>query len=325
MSLFRPNCAQHYSPMSDAYIQLASQGKNHWWRYLLGSLLTGFLFLVGSTLMLGVFVLYIASDCNPQTRLASAETIEARQALFVGVAPLVLYIVYNLAFPFFLLGIYLSLRLLHGRELRSLITPQHQISYRRIWQGFWVFFGLKVLEILSAIALTPSEFTLNFQPGPFLSFLPFVVLLTPLQIATEELFFRGYLLQGVGYRFGKWSAIFLPSVLFALMHLSNPEVTSQAGWVGVASLAMYYFMIAVFLAWLTVKENTLELALGVHAANNMATFLLVTSQNSVIPSPSIFSVEEIEANFSLVFFTAAWLLAFSFIVFRVLRQPLAKP
>ncbi|MGC1218051.1 MAG: CPBP family intramembrane glutamic endopeptidase [Phormidesmis sp.] len=311
--------------MSDTYIQLASQGRNHWWRYLLGTLLTFFLFFAGSMLTLGLFVLYIANDSNPLTQLASPEAIEAGQALFTGIDPLVLYVVYNLAFPFFLLGIYLSLRLLHGRGLRSLITPQPQISYRRIWQGFWIFFVLKVLEILTAIALTPSDFTLNFQPGAFLSFLPFIVLLTPLQTATEELFFRGYLLQGVGYRLGKWAAILFPSVLFALMHLSNPEVTSQAGWTGVASLAVYYFMIGAFLAWLTVKENTLELAMGVHAANNMATFLLVTSKDSVIPSPAIFSVKEIEASFSLVFFTAVWLLAFSVIVFRVLRRPLAKP
>jgi len=311
--------------MSDTYIQLANQGKNHWWRYLLGSLLTFLLFFVGSMLTLGLFVLYIANDSNPLTQLASPEAIEAGQALFTGVDPLVLYIVYNLAFPFFLLGIYLSLRLLHGRGLRSLITPQPQISYRRIWQGFWIFFVFKVLEILSAIALAPSDFTLNFQLKAFLSFLPFIVLLTPLQTATEELFFRGYLLQGIGYRLGKWAAILFPSVLFALMHLSNPEVTSQAGWTGVASLAVYYFMIGAFLAWLTVKENTLELALGVHAANNMATFLLVTSQNSVIPSPAIFSVKAIGANFSLVFFTAVWLLAFSVIVFRVLRRPLTEP
>ncbi|MEL6472284.1 MAG: CPBP family glutamic-type intramembrane protease, partial [Cyanobacteria bacterium J06623_4] len=95
----------------------------------------------------------------------------------------------------------------------------------------------------------------------------------------------------------------------------------QDSWVGVASLVMYYFMIGAFLAWLTIKEKSLELALGIHAANNMATFLLVTSSNSVIPSPAVFMVGEMEATFSLVLFTAIWLWLFSLIVFRLLRRP----
>ncbi|MGD1865749.1 MAG: lysostaphin resistance A-like protein [Phormidesmis sp.] len=307
--------------MSNAYLRLASQGKNDWWRYLLGSTLTLFLFIFGSTLTLGLFVLYVENDGSLATGLADPDAIAAGAPLFVGVPPLVLYIVYNLAFPFFLLGIYFALRLFHGRGLRSLITPYVRISWLRIVQGFSVFSLLKVLEILASYALSPEEFTLNFQLGSFLAFIPIIALLTPLQIATEELFFRGYLLQGIGYRLGKWPAIVLSSLLFALLHLSNPEVTTQKSWHGMASLAAYYFMIAAFLAWLTVKDNTLELALGVHAANNMATFLLLTSANSVIPSPAVFSVEALEASFSLVFFSAVWLLAFTFIVFRVLKRP----
>lgn len=307
--------------MTDTYIQLADQGKNHWWRYFLGTLLTIFLFIAGSGLTLGLFILYINNDGNPNTQVLSAEAVEAGSSLIAGVAPLILYMVYNLAFPFFLLGIALTLALLHGRKLRSLLTPYTRVSYRRIWQGFWVFFVLKVVEILISVGLSPDEFSLNFQLGPFLTFLPILILFTPLQIATEELFFRGYLLQGVGHRLGKWSAIIFPSLFFMLVHLSNPEVTSQDNWQGVASIAIYFFMIAAFLAWITIKDNTLELALGVHAANNMATFLLVTSVHSVIPSPAVFSTREIDAGFSLVFLTAVWLWIFSFVVFRYLKRP----
>jgi len=307
--------------MSNRYLRLAAQGKNSWWRYLLGSALTLFLFIFGGTLTSGLFALYVENDGNSATGLSSAAAIAAGAPLFVGVSPLILYIIYNLAFPFFLLGIYFSLRLFHNRGLRSLITPYSRISWLRIIQGFSVFFLLKVLEVLVGYALSPEDFTLNFQLGSFLAFLPIVALLTPLQISTEELFFRGYLLQGIGCRLGKWSAIILSSLLFALLHMSNPEVTTQANWQGVASLAVYYFMVAAFLAWLTVKDNTLELALGVHAANNIATFLLLTSTNSVIPSPAVFSVEPLEANFALVFLSAVWLLVFSLVVFRLLKRP----
>ena len=306
---------------AEAYLRLANQGKNNGWRYLLGSALTIFWFIFGMTFTQSLFVLYLDYDGSAHTGVSSSEAIAAGAPIFVGVSPLVTYIIYNLAFPFFLLGLCISLRLFHQRGVRSLITPYARISWQRIGQGLGVFFLLKVTEVLLNYALSPDAFTWNFQIGSFLAFVPIILLFTSLQTATEELFFRGYLLQGIGYRLGKLSAIVLSSVLFALMHLSNPEVTTQDSWEGVASLATYYFMMAAFLAWLTLKDSTLELALGVHAANNMAAFLLLTSDNSVIPSPAVFSVKALKATFSLVFLCTLWLLVFTYIVFRVLKRP----
>ncbi|MGB7085337.1 MAG: CPBP family intramembrane glutamic endopeptidase [Phormidesmis sp.] len=308
--------------MSNAFIQLAYRGKNQAWRYLLGSLLTLFTFqIIGSIASFGLLIAYVLSDGNPKTILLEPSEIGPDGLIVDGVSPLMLYVFFNLAFPFFLLGIYLALKWLHGRSLLSLITPAARINWKRIGQGFSVFFVLKVLEILISYWLVPADFTLTFQPSAFLAFLGVVILFTPLQTATEELFCRGYLLQGIGSKLGKWMAIILPSLLFTALHLFNPEVTTQANWQGAVSLLIYYFMIGAFLAWLTVKDKTLELALGAHAANNMATFLLVTSPNTVIPSPAIFSVAEIESDFTLLFFTALFLLTFSLIVFRVLKRP----
>ncbi len=312
---------KYYVFMPNAYIQLASQGRNHWWRYLAGSVFTLFLFVAGGTLTLGMFVVYIANDSDPNTQVLPPESVAAGQPFIVGVSPIVLYVVYNLAFLFFLIGIHLSLRFLHRRSFQTLITPANKISLRRVSQGFTVYFLLVVIEVIISYALSPREFTLNFRPGAFFSFLPVVAVLTSLQTSTEELFFRGYLLQGVGYRLGKWMAILLSSILFMLLHLSNPEVTSQDSWVAVASLVIYYFLIGAVLAWITVKDSGLELALGVHAANNIATFLLVTSTNSVIPSPAVFVVSELKANFGIVISTALSLWIFSFVVFRLLRRP----
>ncbi|MEL7050809.1 MAG: CPBP family intramembrane glutamic endopeptidase [Cyanobacteria bacterium J06634_6] len=308
--------------MSNIYIQLAHQGQNNWWRYIIGTVFSLFLFLfVGSTATLGLLYFYATADNNPATQFASIEAIEAGKEIVVGGSPLVIYAAYNAAFLFFLLGVWLSVRLFHHRGLMSLVTPYRRISWKRIAQGFCVFFLIKTIEIMVSYALAPQEFTFNFQLVPFLLFLPLVALITPIQTTAEELFFRGYLLQGVGAHLGKWMAMLLPSLLFCLLHLSNPEVTSQSSWEGKASLAIYFFMIAVFLAWLTIKDNSLELAAGVHAANNMATFLLVTSDNSVLPSPAIFSIAKIEANFASVFFTALTLWIFSFVIFRLMKRP----
>lgn len=301
---------------NNAFIQAAQRGKNDAWRYLVGSLLILFTFIIpGSLVSVGLLVAYVKSDGNPKTDLLPPANV-------VGVDPLTLYVFYNLSFLLFLLGIYLAVRFLHGRSLLSLITPASRISWQRIGQGFSVFFMLKVVEIGLSYWYAPGDFTLNFQASAFLIFLGWVALLTPMQITAEELFFRGYLLQGIGSKLGKWMGILFPSLLFTALHGANTEVVTQPNPEGTLSLLGYYFIMGAFLAWLTLKDKTLELALGVHAANNIATFVFVTSPNSSIPSPAIFSVADTQASFTSLFFTAILLFVFAFIVFRLLKKPL---
>ena len=302
--------------IQNAFIQVAQRGKNDAWRYFLGSALILFTFIFpGSLISVGLLIAYVKSDGNPETDLLPPANV-------VGVSPLTQYIFFNLSFLLFLLGIYWAVRFLHGRSLLSLITPAARISWKRIGQGFSVFFMLKVIEMGMSYWLSPSDFTLNFQAREFFVFLGWVALLTPMQITAEELFFRGYLLQGIGSKLGKWMCIFLPSLLFTALHGANTEVITQPNLEGTLSLLGYYFIVGAFLAWLTVKDKTIELALGVHAANNIATFVLVTSPNSSIPSPAVFSVADTQASFISLFFTAILLFVFAFIIFRLLKRPL---
>ncbi|MFK8185669.1 MAG: lysostaphin resistance A-like protein [Phormidesmis sp.] len=309
--------------MSHPFIELAHQGKNQGWRYFVGSLLALFTFLIpGGFISFRLLLAYVQLDGNPDTRLLPVSEYIPGELPVTGVSPLVLYVIYNLAFPFFLLGIYWAVRYLHGRSLHTLITPFRRISWLRVGQGFGVFFILKAIEIFVSYGVAPEDFTLNvFQPKVFFSFLAWVLVLTPLQIAAEELFCRGYLLQGMGSKFGKWMAVLLTTILFTALHGYNPEVSSQGNLEGTLSILLYYFMVGAFLGWLTIKDKTIELALGVHAANNIATFIFVTSPNSAIPSPAIFTIADIEANFTALFFTALLLFAFAVIVFKGLKQP----
>ena len=309
--------------MMHPFLQLAYAGKNQGWRYLVGAFFVLFSFLVpGSLISFQLLFLYIELDGDPSTRVLSIESLEPGQLPFEGVSPLALYVFYNLAFLFFFFGIYLAIRWLHGRSLLTLITPYRRISWLRIAQGFSVFFVLKVVEILLSYLAAPEDFTLNtFEPQTFFWFLGWVVVLTPLQIAAEELFCRGYLMQGIGSKFGVWAAVLWTTILFTALHGSNPEVSSQSSFLSSLSILIYYTMVGAFLAWLTIKDKTIELALGVHAANNIATFLLVTSDNSAIPSPAIFTIADIEATIANLFLTALLLLAFAAIVFKCLRQP----
>ncbi len=308
--------------MTHSFIQIAQQGKNEGWRYVIGVFITLFTFIIPGSLAYSLLLaIYMQVDNNPDTQQLSPEAFTDTASLVEAVGALALFVCSNLSFLFFWLGIYLAIRFLHGRSLHSLITPKPRISKRRIVQGFSVFFTLRVIEIAISYAIAPTDFTLNFEAKTFLLFLGWAILLVPIQTAAEELFCRGYLLQGFGSKLGKWPAIALTAFIFSALHSQNLEVSAQDSLESTLSLMGYYFMIGAFLAWLTLKEQTLELALGVHAANNMAAFLLVTSPDSSIPAPAIFSIASVEADVSLVFFNAALLFTFSLIIFRLLKKP----
>lgn len=307
--------------MSNAFIQLAWQGRNEWWRYLAGFLLTVFVFLLGSTIVGFLFVLYIETDNNPATALLNLSELSPGQNPISGVSSTVIFAVNNLGFLFFFAGIVLTIRGLHARSLRSLITPARQINWLRIFQGFSIFFLICAVEIAISYGLAPQSFTLAFDLTSFLGFLPVIFLLTPIQTTAEELLFRGYLLQGIGSRMGRPASIVLSSILFMLLHANNPEVFTQASSSAKVGAFLYFFIVGAFLCWITLKDRTLELALGAHAANNMATFLLITSPNSALPTPAVFSTDEIEISLALPFYAALSMLIFSFIVFKLLRRP----
>jgi membrane protease YdiL (CAAX protease family) len=136
--------------------------------------------------------------------------------------------------------------------------------------------------------LQPNDLMLTFSPGKWLLLLVTSLLLTPIQIAAEELFCRGYLMQGLGLLTrNRWVLVSVPSVLFALGHFSNPEMARGAVW-----MALQYWSLGVFLALLTLRDNRLELALGIHAAQNMFVLLLANTADSVLQTPSVWTLKD---------------------------------
>jgi membrane protease YdiL (CAAX protease family) len=75
----------------------------------------------------------------------------------------------------------------------------------------------------------------------------------------------------------------MTSVIFGSMHILNPEVDKIGYWV-----LIYYIGTGLFLGILTLMDEGLELALGFHAANNLITALLVTSDWTAIQTNSLF-------------------------------------
>jgi len=292
--------------MTSQYLSLAKQGKNVWWRYVISIFLILFFYQIIGVIPLLILSAALTLDKNPATQL-NPETLQ-----FEGVEPLLSYLVLNFASISLLAGLYISVRFLHQRRMITLVTPNEQVRWKRIFQGFGLYFLLTfVISYVGGLVLSPSEYQLTFKPSQFLVFLPIALVITPIQTTAEELFFRGYLMQGIGL---KTRSLLIPimgsSVLFMLPHLLNPEVK-----LNFFLMALFYLLFGIFFAVITVKDNSLELAMGVHAANNLFVALIVNYSNSALPSPSIITASRFDPLSSLICFIVVAVI-FCFVIWK---------
>lgn len=281
--------------MTHQYLSLAKPGKNAWWQYVLSILLILFFYQVIGVIPLVILAVAFSYDNNPTTQY-NPETLQ-----FKGVEPLLPYLALNFLLIALLAGLYLAVRLIHKRRFITLITSHPKVNWQRILQGFGVYFIL--ISVMSAVSmlLAPGEYQLTFNLSQFLVFLPIALVVTPIQTSAEELFFRGYLMQGIGLTTqNPVIPILGSSLLFLAPHLANPEVESNF-----FLMAAVYLVLGLFLAFITVKDNSLELAIGVHAANNLFVALILNYSNSALPSPSIFTSSKIDPLSSLISFIVA--------------------
>jgi Cation transport ATPase len=296
-----------------AYLDLAKLGKNHWWRYVLGVLLIVLMWQGVGLLPTVALAIWVGLDQN-DTTLFNTETL-----LFEGLPMEVIFADFMGMFLFLWLGVFLVVRFLHDRPFWSLFTPLQRLNWRRVLQGALVFAAiyLAVGVIMEWLFPTPAEdIEYVLQPSKFLAFLPLALLLIPIQTSAEELLFRGYFMQGLGLIMNRWGVALVSSVLFALPHLLNPEVLDANLWIAF----LPYWIIGLLLALITLRDGTLELALGVHASNNLMAFLLVT-----VPPydmfPSVFVYHGELFTWATVVNGAVVAVLFYWVIFRFFARP----
>lgn len=274
-----------------SFIDAVKQEKSSGWRYFAGILSIIFLWLIiggfATTILLLFIVIFQGISVTDLPQLITDPGL-------LGYIPY--YLVLMVGFVFFYFGIFLTVRLVHGRPLRSLVTWDNKVNWRRIGLGFGVWSGLIVVGTLVEYLLSPGDFTVSFDPRVFIPFAVLAILITPIQTTSEELFFRGYLVQAGSLISRNWLFLSIWSgVLFTLVHLANPELGTNF-----MLLLLTYFVLGAFLAWISLKDGTIELAIGIHAANNIAAGLIVTFPESVLPSPAILTTTAFDPLFSLV-------------------------
>ena len=166
----------------------------------------------------------------------------------------------------------------------DITTGRSRFDWKRVVFGAAVW-GVLTLAVTVAQVSGDSDVVFNFDASRFFPLLLVGLLLFPFQTAMEEVLFRGYLMQGttIMTRSGI-GALIITSLIFGLMHAANPEIGTYGFWV----VMPQYVIMGLVLGYVTIKDDGIELALGMHFANNLLASLLVTSEGMVFQTAAIF-------------------------------------
>lgn len=259
------------------YIAQAFKGLHEWWRYIIGILVIFMAVLIGQIPF--TIAVFIKAMANGDSILGMNET-----DLMTLLEPNLNLFLMLLSFAAGLVGIFLVAKYVHKQSIVSLTTARDKIDWKRFWFAFILWGIVSTSFVFLDYYMTPENYVLNFKLMPFIILCVIAIALIPLQTSFEEYLFRGYLMQGMGViTKNKWIPLITTSVVFGLLHISNPEV-KQLGYI----VMVYYIGTGLFLGITALMDEGIELALGFHAANNLFTALLVTADWTALQTHSVF-------------------------------------
>lgn len=258
------------------FIEKSFIGKNKWYLYL------AVLALVFIAAQLGgiPFALYALFSNLDAVGMDAAENLETLSQVrdTTGLALMLL------AFVVGLFALILFAKAIQGKRFADYTTGRARWDLRRFGFGALVW-GILVTAVTVQQVASDADVVLNFSLERFFPLLIVGVLLFPFQTGFEEVLFRGYLMQGSALLFRyRWAALLATSVLFGLMHSSNPEIDTFGFWTAMPQ----YVIMGLIMGYVALKDDGIELAAGMHFANNLLSSLLVTSDGMVFDTAAIF-------------------------------------
>ena len=201
-----------------------------------------------------------------------------------------------------LVGTILAYRFILGRPTKQLFAVGVPFRMRRVWWGFFTWLAVMLGPSIVLLLVFPAEngYEWNFQAAAFIPFAIITLLLIPVQTTAEEVFFRGWLMQWFSQRFSSiWILSALSGIAFALPHMANPEALNQP-----ALAFVTYASVGFVLGWVTVRDRSLEIAIGAHAAHNLFLSLVAGYEGGALPAEALFVTDSAELGVGSVVFTA---------------------
>lgn len=255
------------------FLEKVYEGRNQWYFYIFSLLIIFTMTQIGSLPLVGYLLLE-----NPE--MMKTGNIAAATSTNTGLA----LTLFSFVVGFF--TIFFCVKYVHHKKALDIVTARLRLDWGR------VFFGAAIWGILSIITFAipfltgdHTDVVFQFDPVNFFILLAISLLLFPFQTSFEELLFRGYLMQWAALLFKyRWVAVLITGVIFGVMHCANPEVEEFGMWIALPQ----YILMGLILGFVAVKDDGMELSLGLHMANNILAAITFTSDSSTLQTHALF-------------------------------------
>ncbi|MDO5665709.1 MAG: type II CAAX endopeptidase family protein [Bacteroidia bacterium] len=286
------------------HLERALDGQNQIWKYIV-MFLVAFLGgqMIGSIPLVTVtFIKMITSG----TVGAKPESIMDFSAY--GISDNVGFALLIFAFVATFFTFALLIKPFHKRTVIETINGRNYIRKNRIWMGMLVWGIITIVGlIISLLTAQEGDIEVRFNIAKLIPLLLIVLILLPFQTTIEEIFFRGYLTQGVAARTkNRWIALIVVSLLFGFMHIANPEVKEFGFWLSMPQ----YILMGLLLGLVSILDDGIEIAIGIHFINNAFGALLTTHSSSIFKTDAIFKFNKVDPKFDLISISIATIIAF---------------
>lgn len=184
------------------------------------------------------------------------------------------------------LVLYLCMRFIHLRSFISIITAKSKINWMRILKGMGIWLAILGIATIISLLIQPGGYNFTFNSKTFGILLIISLITFPVQASFEEVFFRGYLMQWFGLLSKKpIIPLLATSLIFGLVHLMNGTNMTLSIFPVIEASIM-----GLMLGIITLGEDSIETAMGIHILNNIYVALIVSTEGSVLGDvPSVLS------------------------------------
>jgi membrane protease YdiL (CAAX protease family) len=285
------------------FIEKYQEGKNQAWRYMIGFIAIIVAILLGqipmgiSLVVLKEFDPVYAADLQNALTKITTQGISSNVLFFFNLVP----------FVFAFIAVFLVVKYFLERPMLSVATGRAKFDFFKLGSVALIWLILNVVLEFIFYLIYPENYEFSLNLHQFIPLLFITILLVPIQSATEELIIRGYLLQAFGgllkYR---WLAVLLTAVIFASLHLDNPEFEKFG-----LSIGTYYLVFGLVAAIIAIIDDGLEIPIAMHAMNNVYGAIFVSFKGSVFSTATIFKVNRMEISTMLI----GWFVMLSLFIF----------
>ncbi|WP_289053444.1 CPBP family intramembrane glutamic endopeptidase [Carboxylicivirga marina] len=290
------------------HLESAFKGENEWWKYLL--MLTIIPFFAQLPAAIPFLIARAITDLpegvkEEDVSLMLPETYGLNSS--VGLALMVF------VFICMLIAFVVLYKPFHGQSFKNVLNGTNTIRWRRIIIGFAVCFVVEAFFLVTDYYLNINDYEMRLNWDALIPLAIVSFLLIPFQAAYEEIMFRGYIARGVArLTRNRLAVIIIPTILFALLHAFNPEVDKHGFWM----MMPFYAIVGLSYAIISVLDDGIEIAIGLHAANNVFSSVFVTTEDSALKTDALLFLKEVNVPEEILPFIIVQVIIFAAIAFK---------